>query len=177
VILTDLGLPDSTGADTVDAILAAWPDTPVVVLTGLADRQIGLDVNPAVDVRRIAFPSGHARLFHEHLDRLADAALADPEHRRLGGQPGRRLRDVHIGHDVLGGLERGDGPAELLTQGGVGHGAVQYGLPVKVVILNNRFLGMVRQWQELFHAEKYSFTNTIFKVSMMEINNNQFSPF
>ena len=26
--------------------------------------------------------------------------------------------------------------------------AVQYGLPVKVVILNNRYLGMVRQWQE-----------------------------
>ena len=28
--------------------------------------------------------------------------------------------------------------------------AVQYGLPVKVVILNNGCLGMVRQWQELF---------------------------
>jgi acetolactate synthase-1/2/3 large subunit len=32
-------------------------------------------------------------------------------------------------------------------------------LPVKFIILNNSFLGMVRQWQELFHAEKYSFTN------------------
>ena len=31
-------------------------------------------------------------------------------------------------------------------------------LPVKVAILNNRFLGMVRQWQELFFDERYSHT-------------------
>ncbi|MBN2424095.1 MAG: biosynthetic-type acetolactate synthase large subunit [Calditrichaceae bacterium] len=34
-----------------------------------------------------------------------------------------------------------------------------YNLPIKIIIINNSFLGMVRQWQELFHAEKYSFTN------------------
>jgi acetolactate synthase-1/2/3 large subunit len=33
---------------------------------------------------------------------------------------------------------------------------VQYGLPVKVVILNNGCLGMVRQWQELFYEKRYS---------------------
>ena len=32
-------------------------------------------------------------------------------------------------------------------------------LPIKFFILNNSFLGMVRQWQELFHAEKFSFTD------------------
>ena len=37
--------------------------------------------------------------------------------------------------------------------------AVQYGLPVKVVILNNRFLGMVRQWQELFYEKRYTWTH------------------
>jgi len=31
-------------------------------------------------------------------------------------------------------------------------------IPVKVAILNNRFLGMVRQWQELFHDRRYSYT-------------------
>jgi len=36
--------------------------------------------------------------------------------------------------------------------------AVQYRLPVKVVILNNQFLGMVRQWQELFYDKRYSST-------------------
>lgn len=37
--------------------------------------------------------------------------------------------------------------------------AVAYNLPVKVVILNNRHLGMVRQWQELFYNHNYSSTN------------------
>ncbi|MCP4744968.1 MAG: biosynthetic-type acetolactate synthase large subunit [Desulfobacteraceae bacterium] len=36
--------------------------------------------------------------------------------------------------------------------------AIQYNLPVKVVILNNRFLGMVRQWQQLFYNKKYACT-------------------
>jgi acetolactate synthase-1/2/3 large subunit len=33
---------------------------------------------------------------------------------------------------------------------------VQYRLPVKVFILNNRYMGMVRQWQELLHGNRYS---------------------
>jgi acetolactate synthase-1/2/3 large subunit len=37
--------------------------------------------------------------------------------------------------------------------------AVQYCLPVKVVILNNGYLGMVRQWQELFYDKRYACTN------------------
>ncbi|HMA67189.1 MAG TPA: thiamine pyrophosphate-dependent enzyme, partial [Desulfosalsimonadaceae bacterium] len=36
--------------------------------------------------------------------------------------------------------------------------AMQYNLPVKVVILNNCFLGMVRQWQELFYEKRYACT-------------------
>jgi acetolactate synthase-1/2/3 large subunit len=36
--------------------------------------------------------------------------------------------------------------------------AVQHSLPVKIVILNNRYLGMVRQWQELFYGKRYAFT-------------------
>ena len=34
--------------------------------------------------------------------------------------------------------------------------AVQYRLPVKVFILNNKYMGMVRQWQELLHGGRYS---------------------
>lgn len=37
--------------------------------------------------------------------------------------------------------------------------AVYYKRPIKFVLINNSFLGMVRQWQELFHQEKYSFTD------------------
>ncbi|MGI9570592.1 MAG: thiamine pyrophosphate-dependent enzyme, partial [Desulfobulbia bacterium] len=34
--------------------------------------------------------------------------------------------------------------------------AVQYNLPIKIFILNNEYLGMVRQWQELSHGARYS---------------------
>ena len=34
--------------------------------------------------------------------------------------------------------------------------AVQHELPIKVFILNNEWMGMVRQWQELLHGERYS---------------------
>ena len=34
--------------------------------------------------------------------------------------------------------------------------AAQYNLPVKILILNNEYLGMVRQWQELLHEKRYS---------------------
>ena len=34
--------------------------------------------------------------------------------------------------------------------------AVQYNLPVKIFILNNQYMGMVRQWQELLHEKNYS---------------------
>ena len=34
--------------------------------------------------------------------------------------------------------------------------AVQYNLPIKIFILNNEWMGMVRQWQQLLHGERYS---------------------
>jgi acetolactate synthase-1/2/3 large subunit len=34
--------------------------------------------------------------------------------------------------------------------------AVQYNLPIKVLIMNNGYLGMVRQWQEMFYDRTYS---------------------
>lgn len=35
---------------------------------------------------------------------------------------------------------------------------MQYNIGVKILVLNNSFLGMVRQWQQLFHEKRYSFT-------------------
>ena len=34
--------------------------------------------------------------------------------------------------------------------------AIQYGLPVKILVMNNGYLGMVRQWQEMFYDRAYS---------------------
>lgn len=36
---------------------------------------------------------------------------------------------------------------------------MQFGAKVKILILNNEFLGMVRQWQQLFNDKRYSFVN------------------
>lgn len=36
--------------------------------------------------------------------------------------------------------------------------AVQYNLPIKIFILNNEYMGMVRQWQELLHDGRYAHT-------------------
>jgi acetolactate synthase-1/2/3 large subunit len=36
---------------------------------------------------------------------------------------------------------------------------MQFNVDIKILILNNEFLGMVRQWQELFHEKRYSFTD------------------
>jgi len=48
----------------------------------------------------------------------------------------------------------GDGSFQMTMQDLIT--CVQYNLPVKVFIINNRYLGMVRQWQELFYGGKYS---------------------
>jgi acetolactate synthase-1/2/3 large subunit len=34
--------------------------------------------------------------------------------------------------------------------------AMQYDLPIKIFILNNEYMGMVRQWQEILHGKRYS---------------------
>jgi len=38
---------------------------------------------------------------------------------------------------------------------------MQYNIPVKIMVLNNSFLGMVRQWQQLFHGKRYSCTEMV----------------
>lgn len=50
----------------------------------------------------------------------------------------------------------GDGSAQMNFQELVV--AVEHKLPVKVIILNNTYLGMVRQWQEMFYKREYSAT-------------------
>jgi len=42
IILSDLGLPDSSGLDTFMKVHAALPDIPIIVLTGLDDEEIAL---------------------------------------------------------------------------------------------------------------------------------------
>jgi acetolactate synthase I/II/III large subunit len=57
-------------------------------------------------------------------------------------------------HEVIAVI--GDGGYQMTVQelGTI----MQYKIGVKIVVLNNNFLGMVRQWQQLFHEKRYSFT-------------------
>jgi acetolactate synthase-1/2/3 large subunit len=48
----------------------------------------------------------------------------------------------------------GDGGFQMTNQEIIT--AIQYGIPLKVVIMNNGYLGMVRQWQEMFYDRAYS---------------------
>ncbi|HOP48193.1 MAG TPA: biosynthetic-type acetolactate synthase large subunit [Desulfobacteraceae bacterium] len=47
--------------------------------------------------------------------------------------------------------------------------AVQYNLPVKIVILNNQYLGMVRQWQELFYEKCYACTGMEYAPDFLKL--------
>ena len=48
----------------------------------------------------------------------------------------------------------GDGGFQMTNQEIIT--AIQYGIPLKVIIMNNGYLGMVRQWQEMFYDRAYS---------------------
>jgi len=45
----------------------------------------------------------------------------------------------------------------------------EYNLPVKIFIINNSYLGMVRQWQELFHEKRYSSVNLSYNPDFIKI--------
>ena len=62
------------------------------------------------------------------------------------GNPGKKVIDI-----------AGDGSIQMNIQELAT--AVQYKLPVVICILNNQFLGMVRQWQGLFYGGRYSYTD------------------
>jgi acetolactate synthase-1/2/3 large subunit len=47
--------------------------------------------------------------------------------------------------------------------------AVQYKLPVKVMIINNGYLGMVRQWQSLFYKRRYSHTSLVVSPDFVKL--------
>ncbi len=53
----------------------------------------------------------------------------------------------------------GDGGLQMTIQelGTILH----YGIPVKIILLNNNFLGMVRQWQEMFYNKRYASTELV----------------
>ena len=52
-------------------------------------------------------------------------------------------------------IDIADGEASVLMTMQEMSTAVQYKLPIKIFILNNQYMGMVRQWQELLHEKLF----------------------
>ncbi len=73
------------------------------------------------------------------------------------GLPAALGAQVALGKDQLVIDIAGDGSFEMTLQ--ELSTAMMYDLPVKVIILNNGYLGMVRQWQEMFWEGKYAGTS------------------
>jgi acetolactate synthase-1/2/3 large subunit len=61
----------------------------------------------------------------------------------------------------------GDGSIQMTIQELATAG--QYNIPVKVIILNNGYLGMVRQWQQLFYGKRYSQTDMTFAPDFVKL--------
>src|SRR5438309_1819532 len=89
---------------------------------------------------------------------LPDHAAPHLGHVRRIGRDGIRVPGRDRGADGTAGRpglcdRRGrrapDDDADLAS-------AVEWGLPIKIYIINNKSLGMVRQWQQLFYRERYS---------------------
>ena len=64
------------------------------------------------------------------------------------GKPGKLVFDI-----------AGDGSIQMNIQ--ELSTAVTNNIPVKVIVLNNGYLGMVRQWQELFYNKRYAHTDLV----------------
>ena len=83
---------------------------------------------------------------------LADLGRTGHDGLRIAGRHRSDLRRAR--QEVV--VVSGDGSIQMNIQE-LGT-AVQYDVDIKVIILNNYFLGMVRQWQEKFYAERYSYS-------------------
>ncbi len=70
--------------------------------------------------------------------------------------PGRQVVDI-----------AGDGSIQMNIQELAT--AAQYNIAVKVVLLNNGFLGMVRQWQEIFYEKRYSYTDMTYAPDFVKL--------
>lgn len=159
-VLLDLGLPDSQGVPALDAVRAAAPRVPIVVLTGFDDRATGTlavrsgaqdylvkgEVSPPTLARSIAYAMARAGVEERDL-RLLEAELVQRENHRLalGLAPQLQVRDPSLryatlyrpagGANVLGGdfldaIERPDGTVRLVLGDVAGHGPEEAALGV-----------------------------------------------
>jgi len=110
VVLLDLGLPDSKGADTVTRLRQSQPGVPVVVLTGLDDEAVGIsavqlgvqdylvkgNLTPHVLGRSIRYAIERKRAEQAMMAQLKEAAIVE-ERNRIAGE----IHDI-LAQDFVG---------------------------------------------------------------------------
>ena len=116
----------------IQAIAAAFPDA--IVTTEVGQNQMWTALYYSFSRPRSFLTSGGLGTMGYGFPAAIGAQL---------GNPGRRVIDI-----------AGDGSIQMNIQEMAT--AVSEGLPVIVAILNNGYLGMVRQWQEIFYKRRYS---------------------
>ncbi|MFG0305937.1 MAG: HD domain-containing phosphohydrolase [Phycisphaerales bacterium JB040] len=103
-VITDIRLPGAGGSEMVTAVKSRWPDTQVVVITGLQEAQVAVDALNAGADRYLFKPFGMPELRAHLLDALArrDRALAERAHRPAQDAAADR-RDAEVREAVLRG--------------------------------------------------------------------------
>ncbi|MGH9058295.1 MAG: response regulator, partial [Acidimicrobiales bacterium] len=162
--LIDLGLPDASGLEALHQVLAAWPDAAVVVLTGLADRELALQavaagaqdylikdevkaglldrtLRLALERRRVeraAVALAESNLRQQHNRQVAQGLLP-----RLRVQDGRLVLATSyvqgslvevLGGDFLDAVELSDGTVRAIIGDVSGHGPDEAALGVSLRI-------------------------------------------
>ncbi len=131
-----------------------YPDSvgvarPQYVLEGLAERLAGRDVYVTTDVGQHQMWAAQYLKFDKPNRLMTSGGLGTMGY----GLPA--ALGVQVAHpDALVVVVTSESSIQMNIQELAV--LVQEGLPVKIVNLNNGFMGMVRQWQELFYEERYS---------------------
>jgi len=163
-MLLDLGLPDSQGHDALEALAAAAPNVPIVVLTGRADRSAGMravaagaqdylvkgEVTPTALLRAVRYAVErhrneeqglrllHAEIRREENTRLARGLLPVPALRDPSLVASRRYQpgggDALLGGDFFDAVELDDGSLRLVIGDVCGHGPDEAALGVSLRI-------------------------------------------